>query len=62
MKKIKVLGIGNENNLNYIIIKKQNNFFKWLEKFLSSLGSVFPDVETYRDIEDGYTTFNNKKT
>jgi hypothetical protein len=48
MKKIKVLGIGNKEEFNWIIVKKDKDFFEWLNKVLTeSFGHVSPDVNFY---------------
>jgi hypothetical protein len=51
MKKIKVLGIGNKEEFNWIIVKKDKDFFEWLNKVLTeSFGSISPDIDFYDQI------------
>ena len=46
MRKINVLGLGNQEEINWIIVKKEDGFFEWLNKILiETFGSVSPDVE-----------------
>lgn len=45
MKKVKILGIGNEGKFNYIIVRKQENFFEWLGKVMYNSFEAMPDVD-----------------
>ena len=58
---MKVLGIGNSEEFNYLIVKKEEGFFEWLNDFLcKGFGGASPSVKYYEDTKDG-ETFNVKK-
>ena len=45
MRKMKVLGMGNEDNFNYLIIKKSEGFFEWFNELLvEAFGGAENDV------------------
>jgi len=46
MNKIKILGIGNINEHNYLNVRKNKDFFEWLRELLSGSFKVY-DVGTY---------------
>jgi hypothetical protein len=53
MKKIKVIGIGNKEEFNWIIVKKDRGFFEWLNKVLvDSFSYVSPDIDFYDAITE----------
>ncbi len=43
MKKVKIHGIGNQEEFNYLIIKKDKNFFEFLEQWIAE---SFPNKYT----------------
>ena len=56
IKKLKILGIGNENEFNYLIIKKEKNFFELIEEWIykSFPGEYFSDISKYSDEKNNY--------
>ena len=50
MKKMTILGIGSSTNYNYLIIKKEEGFFEWLQELLvEGMGDLTADVLQYDD-------------
>ena len=37
VNKTTILGMGNQGNLNYLIVKKEEDFFNWLKELFSSI-------------------------
>lgn len=58
MERLKILGIGNEDEFNYLIIKKDKHFFELLESWIykSFPGEYFSDISTYDDEKKNYET------
>ena len=56
MSKLRIISIGNEKEFTYIIIKKQNNFFKQLESWIyeSFPKEKFSYISTYMDYKNNY--------
>jgi hypothetical protein len=61
-KKMKILGIGNSHEFNYLIIKKEEGFFEWLNELLvRSFGAISPDIVYYEEIKKGEKMVSVKK-
>lgn len=60
MKKVRVIGVGNEGRYNYIIVRKNKDFFKWLAELLGSNFGV-DDVENYGYEQDKRGRWINRK-
>jgi hypothetical protein len=47
MKKVKILGVGNQGKFNYLILEKNNDFLKWLSAILLTGLGINDDVMYY---------------
>lgn len=58
MIKAKLCGIGDDKdfNLNYIIIEKDKNLFKWLSNFFKNMSSSYSETYDYHDKKGRYIT------
>lgn len=62
MKKQKILGLGNHGTFNWILVKKDSNFFEWLNKVLTeSFGQISPDISFYDLIKKNEKMVTKKK-
>ncbi len=62
MKKTTILGMGNENNLNYLIVKKEEDFFNWLKELFASIEKdMRGENVTIREFVDKNEKFISKK-
>ncbi len=59
--KIKILGMGNQGNFNYIIVKKEEFFFIWLKELFASLTKIVTDDVTINEFVDKNEKFVRKK-
>ena len=59
MKKATILGIGNQREYNYIIVKRQKNFFEWLKALLSVFN--FRSVDEEEEVNSKGETIGMKK-
>ena len=61
INKIKILGIGNKEKYNYIIIKKNKHFFKWLYNILQNAFDYVPDLDKEEYIDKNNKFISKKK-
>jgi len=62
IKKMTVLGMGNQGKYNYFIVKKEKGFLEWLSKVYSEGAmEVAYDVMLYEDVEIGGKTKSKKR-
>jgi hypothetical protein len=54
MTKVKIIGEGGSENVKYIIVKKEENFFQWLELFLGQ--KIEEKRLRFRNIKDSKDT------
>lgn len=61
MEKVRITGIGNQDEFNFLIAEKNKDFFEWLGKVMYNSFEAMPDVVTYLDDEDNYEKEKKKK-
>jgi len=60
MEKVKILGVGNKEKLNFILVKKNKYFFEWLAMVFYNSFEGMPNVE-YKEYTDKNDNFIREK-
>jgi len=66
VNKLKLIGLGNEENRNYFVFKKDNSFFSLFPSFLENLGLnklgiLYEHIEEPQDVNDLIDVLENTK-
>ena len=61
MLKARIIGMGNECNFNYVIVRKNKDFFKWLSTLLKDSFDISYGVEYEEPHEDKNGGWINRK-